>query len=285
MNPPVRHIFSVDVEEYFHALALAPAAPRSRWESLESRVEASTDRILGLLDEHGARGTFFVVGWVAEQQPQLVRRIAEAGHEVASHSHWHRQVFRLTPEEFRHDLRISKEALEQCTGRPVHGFRAPGFSITPGTEWAFDVLLEEGFTYDSSLFPIVRREYGYPGVPTDPHVIRCASGTLLELPLATTVVAGVRLPAAGGNYLRQLPFGLIARAFREHEARGVPAMFYVHPWEIDPAQPRLGVGLVSRLRHYRGLGGMFGRLERLLGEFRFTSVEQAVDVPALLAAA
>ena len=285
MTSIVPHIFSVDVEEYFHALALAPAAPRSRWGTLPSRVEQTTGMLLDALARHGAYGTFFVVGWVAEQHPRLVRRIAEAGHEVASHSHWHRQVFTLTPQEFRKDLRVSKEALEQITGRAVHGFRAPAFSIIPGTEWAFDVLLEEGFSYDSSLFPIHRPRYGYPGVPTDPYAIRRPSGLLVELPPATTTLAGVRIPAAGGAYLRQLPFALTQRAFREYTARGVSGMFYVHPWEVDPDQPRLDVHWLQGLRHYRGLGRMLGRVSLLLDEFRFTSVQRALDFDALHAAA
>ena len=280
-----RHIFSVDVEEYFHALALAPCAPSSRWTSLPSRVEANTGILLDLLDRHNTKGTFFVVGWVAERCPQLVRRIAAAGHEVGCHSHWHRQVFTLSPDEFREDLRQSKDVLEQVLGQRIQGYRAPGFSIIPGCEWAFDVMLEEGITYDSSLFPIVRPEYGYPGSPSDPYVIRRPAGSLLELPLTTTRIAGVQFPAAGGAYLRQLPYALIHRAFSEYRARGVPGMFYVHPWEVDAGQPRLPVPLISRLRHYRGLNGMLGRLDRLLGEFKFTSVEQALDVPALRAAA
>ena len=285
MKTDVPHIFSVDVEEYFHALALAPAAPRSRWGSLPSRVEQTTGLLLDALDRYGAHGTFFVVGWVAEQCPRLVRRIADAGHEVASHSHWHRQVFTLTPQEFRKDLRVSKEALEQITGRAVYGFRAPAFSIIPGTEWAFDVLLEEGFSYDSSLFPIHRPRYGYPGVPTDPYAIRRPSGLLVELPPATTTIGGLRIPAAGGAYLRQLPFALTRRAFREYSARGVSGVFYVHPWEVDPGQPRLDVGFIQRTRHYRGLDRMLGRVERLLEEFSFTSVQRALDFDALLAAA
>jgi polysaccharide deacetylase family protein (PEP-CTERM system associated) len=285
MTAAVQHIFSVDVEEYFHAIALAPAAPRSRWASLPSRVEETTGVLLDELARHGAHGTFFVVGWVAEQCPRLVRRIVDEGHEVASHSHWHQQVFTLTPQEFRKDLRVSKEALEQITGRPVHGFRAPSFSIIPGTEWAFDVLLEEGFSYDSSLFPIHRPRYGYPGVPTDPYAIRRPAGMLVELPPATTTIAGMRVPAAGGAYLRQLPFALTQRAFREYTARGISGMFYVHPWEIDPAQPRLQVGWLQSVRHYRGLGGMLGRISRLLDEFRFTSVQRALDFDALHAAA
>jgi polysaccharide deacetylase family protein (PEP-CTERM system associated) len=285
MNAPLRHIFSVDVEEYFHAQALAEAAPASRWPTLESRVEASTDRILELLARHGALGTFFIVGWVAERQPGLVRRIAAAGHEVASHSHWHRQVFRLTPDEFRDDVRRSKRVLEDVAGAEVQGFRAPSFSITPGTEWALDILLEEGFAYDSSFFPIHRPNYGQPGVPAVPHLVRRPSGVLLELPMTVTEVAGLRLPASGGAYLRQLPAALCHRAFREYGRRGVPAMFYVHPWEVDPGQPRLDVGLVSRLRHYRGLGGMMARMQALLLAFPFTSVRAALDVPALRAAA
>lgn len=280
-----RHIFSVDVEEYFHALALASCAPRERWNSLPSRVESNTGILLDLLDRHQTKGTFFVVGWVAESCPQLVRRIAAAGHEVGCHSQWHRQVFTLSPDEFRQDLRQAKDILEQVLGKRVQGYRAPGFSIIPGCEWAFDVMLEEGITYDSSLFPIVRPEYGYPGSPGDPYVIRRASGSLLELPLTTTRIAGVPFPAAGGAYLRQLPYGLIHRAFSEYEARGVPAMFYVHPWEVDAGQPRLPVPIISRLRHYRGLDGMLGRLERLFRDFSFTSVERALDVPALRAAA
>jgi len=285
MVPPTRHIFSVDVEEYFHAIALAPAAPQSQWDSLPSRVDASTRLILDLLAERGALGTFFVVGWVAERQPRLVRAIADAGHEVASHSYWHRQVFTMTPDEFDSDVRHSKDVLEQVTGRAVLGFRAPSFSIIPGCEWALDVLVEAGFTYDSSLFPIVRRRYGYPGVPCEPHAIRRPAGTIVELPPATTQMAGVRIPAAGGAYLRQLPYALVAHALTEHRARGVPAMFYVHPWEVDAGQPRLEVPYFARLRHYRGLEGMLARLRRLVAEFEFTSVERALDVQALGATA
>jgi polysaccharide deacetylase family protein (PEP-CTERM system associated) len=284
-EPEVPHIFTVDVEEYFHALALSKAAPRSRWHALPSRVEQATGTILDLLAKHDTVATFFVVGWVAERFPGLVRRIAVAGHEIASHGYWHRTVTAFEPEEFREDLRHSRIILEQVTGRRVHGFRAPSFSIVPGIEWAFDVLLEEGFTWDSSLFPIRRPEYGYPDTPSDPYLIRREGGAIVELPLATTSMMGLRLPAAGGAYLRHLPYGLTRRAFREHADRGVPAMFYMHPWEVDPGQPRLDVPWISRVRHYRGLDHMLERIERLLYEFSFTSVERALDVPALRAAA
>lgn len=269
------HLFTVDVEEHFHVSAFEGLVPRSEWDGLESRVERNVDVLLDLLARHDTHATFFTVGWVARKHPGLVRHIAAAGHEIASHTQLHRRVSRLTPDEFRADIRECKCALEDASGTVVRGFRAPTFSIRPGGEWAFDVLLEEGHTYDSSLFPIRRPDYGYPSAPPVPHLIHRPAGTLLELPLATTTVAGARLPAAGGGYLRQLPFGLIRRAFREHLARGVPGMFYVHPWEIDPDQPRIAAPWLTRIRHYGGLRRTLPRLERLLAEFRFTSVARA----------
>lgn len=271
---PPAQIFSVDVEEYFQVLAFEQAVPRSAWDRMPSRVEASVDQLLELLARHGATGTFFTVGWLGERKPALVRRIADQGHEIASHSWWHRRVTSLTPDELRDDVRRCRAALEQAAGRPVIGFRAPSFSIVPGAEWVFDVLIEAGYRYDSSIFPIRRPDYGYPGAPTVPYEIRRAAGTLLELPMATTTIAGVRLPAAGGGYLRQLPYRLTERAFDEHAARGESGMFYIHPWEIDAEQPRLRVSFLTRLRHYNGLGRTRSRLERLLARFRFTSVER-----------
>ncbi len=268
------HLFTVDVEEYFQVTALAGSVPREEWDVLPRRVGASVDLLLGLLDRHEALATFFVLGWVAERDPALVRRIASAGHEVASHGWSHRPVTRLTPQEFRREVRASKELLEELSGRPVMGYRAPSFSITPGREWAFDVLLEEGYAYDSSLFPIRRREYGYPGCEPVPHRIQRSEGSILELPMVTTVIGGIRLPAAGGAYFRQLPYALTRRAFREQSARGNSAVFYIHPWELDPDQPRLNAPLMARLRHYRGLERTRRRLERLLSEFRFTSIEE-----------
>lgn len=266
------HLFSVDVEEHFQVSAFDSVLSRSDWDYQPSRVEANTDRLLELLDQYGAKATFFTLGWVAERKPDLIRRIAKQGHELGSHTWWHRRVFRETPEEFREEVRSSKAILEDLTGTRVAGFRAPSFSIVPGTEWAFDVLLDEGYSYDSSLFPIQRPGYGYPGTPAAPHRITRGSGSLLEFPLATARRFGMRLPAAGGGYLRQLPFGLMQDGLRTLAAAGHPAMVYIHPWEIDPDQPRLPVGWLTGLRHYRGLGRTLGRLRRLLQEFRFTSV-------------
>jgi polysaccharide deacetylase family protein (PEP-CTERM system associated) len=271
MSQPA-NIFSVDVEEWFQVNALEPWVSRDRWAGFESRVEAATDRILELLARHGAHGTFFTLGWVAERHPALVRRIAGAGHEVASHGWWHRRVTTLAPAAFLEDLQASKAVLEDASGQRVLGFRAPSFSIRPGMDWAFDALLEAGYEYDSSLFPIRRPDYGWPGCPPDPHWIERPVGRLLELPLATTVLAGIRLPAAGGGYLRQLPPALVRRACRDHSERGAAGMFYIHPWELDPDQPRLDLPRLTRLRHYRGLERTEGRLDRLLAAFPFTSV-------------
>jgi polysaccharide deacetylase family protein (PEP-CTERM system associated) len=266
------HMFSVDVEEHFQVVALEPWISRESWDSQPSRVERNIDMLLDLLSRHGATGTFFTLGWVAKKYPSLVRRIATAGHEIASHGFWHRRLTRLTPAELLDELRESKAALEDASGQEVLGFRAPSFSVVPGGEWAFDVLLEAGYRYDSSLFPIRRPDYGYPSSPPVPHMIRRHGGTLLEIPMTTTVMGGIRLPAAGGGYFRQLPYGLTARAFREHTVRNEAAMFYIHPWEIDPDQPRVPVSLLTRWRHYGGLRRTMRRLERLLTEFRFTSV-------------
>ena len=273
------HIFTVDVEEYFQVGAFDRVLRREDWDSQPSRLEHSVGILLELLARHHASATFFTLGWVAERHPFLMRRIVDAGHEIASHGHWHRRVNTLTPDEFREDLRVSKAILEEHSGAPVWGFRAPNFSITPGTEWAFDILIEQGFRYDSSLFPIHRPGYGSPRTPPVPHLIHRPAGTLTELPLATTQWRGMRIPAAGGAYLRHLPFRLIQRALREHDAGGIPAMFYIHPWELDPDQPRINVPWHTHVRHYGGLRKTQPLLERLLGEFRFRSVAQCLKLP------
>ncbi|CAN5821227.1 DUF3473 domain-containing protein [soil metagenome] len=272
----IAHHFTVDVEEYFQVSAFEPRVPRESWDGLESRVVASMSRLLDLLAEHEARGTFFVLGWIAERHPELVRAIAAAGHEVASHGQDHRRVTHQTPEEFRASVRRSKQVLEEVTGTPVLGFRAPSFSIVPGLEWALDVLLEEGYGYDSSLFPVRRRGYGYPGGQRDPYWIERPAGRLAEVPPATLLRWGMSLPAGGGAYFRLFPYGLVRAALLDSQRRRVPATFYIHPWELDPEQPRLAVPWTTRIRHYGGLGGTIERLRRLLGEFRFMPVASTV---------
>jgi polysaccharide deacetylase family protein (PEP-CTERM system associated) len=268
----MRHHFTVDVEEYFQVTALETAAPRVSWSGFESRVDASVGRLLDLLTRYAARATFFVLGWVAARHPRLVETIAAAGHEIGSHGWDHALVTRQTPEAFRHSVRRTKAVLETLTGQPVLGFRAPSFSIVRGHEWALDVLIEEGYRYDSSLFPVRRPGYGYPDGSRDPHWLARPSGRLAEMPPATLCRWGLVLPAGGGGYFRLLPYGLVRAALQDSARRGRPATFYIHPWELDPDQPRLPAPWLQRLRHYGGLGRTEGRLRRLLSEFRFTTL-------------
>lgn len=278
-----RHFFTVDVEEHFQVSAFETSVPRSAWDQMESRVARNVARLLDILARSGTRATFFVLGWVGERHPDVVRAIADAGHEVASHGYDHRRVTDQTPEEFRDSLRRSKRLLEDITGAPVLGFRAPSFSIVPGREWALDLLIEEGYEYDSSLFPIRRPGYGYPTGKREPHRIERAGGSLLEFPPATVRRFGWTVPAAGGAYLRILPFGIVRAAFAEAERRNFPATFYLHPWELDPGQPRLTVPAAARFRHYTGLGRTEARVGRLLAEFSFTSI--APELPMFRAGA
>ena len=274
---PHPHIFSVDVEEYFQVNAFEGVVSRRDWSTYAPRVDRGVDAILSLLDRHDTTGTFFCLGWIADANPRVVRRIANAGHEIASHGWWHRRIGSLSPQEFRADVRDSRRLLEDITGQLVLGFRAPSFSIVPGLEWAFEVLLEEGYRYDSSLFPIRRPGYGYPGAPTAPHLRPTPSGVIIEFPLTTARIAGVEVPAAGGGYFRQFPYALTRHAFRQCQAERRTGTFYIHPWELDEAQPRLPVSWVTRLRHYRGIAATQGRLERLLGDFRFTSAARRCE--------
>jgi polysaccharide deacetylase family protein (PEP-CTERM system associated) len=266
------HHFTVDVEDYFQVSALEPVVPRSNWGTLESRVVANTERVLALLADHDVRGTMFTVGWVAERFPDLVKRMAAAGHEIASHTWDHRRVTTQTPAEFRESVRRARGLLQDLSGQEVIGFRAPSYSITPVTEWALDVLLEEGYLYDSSLFPIHRPGYGFPGIDRDPHFMARAGGALFEVPPTTLRLGGVNLPAAGGAYFRLFPYGLVAAAFDQAERRGQPGTFYIHPWEVDPEQPRFRVKTTTRIRHYGGLHRTEPRLRRLLSSYRFRPI-------------
>jgi polysaccharide deacetylase family protein (PEP-CTERM system associated) len=273
----MKHNFTVDVEEYFQVSIMESSVSRERWDELESRVAVSVRRLLDLLAEHHSRGTFFVLGWVAERQPAMVKEIAAAGHEVASHGWDHRLVTQQTPDAFRESVRRTKATLEQLIGAPVVGFRAPNFSILPGYEWALDILIEENHIYDSSLFPVRRPGYGYPSGERDPHWLRRPAGRLAEIPPATLRRWRVNIPAAGGAYFRFLPYALARGALKDFERRGVPGTFYIHPWEVDPAQPRLDVPWLTRLRHYGGTGKTVARLRRLLSEFRFSSIADTLQ--------
>lgn len=271
------HFFTVDVEDYFQVGAFERLIPRSAWDAQPSRVERNVDALLQMLADAGnTKGTFFTLGWIADRYPDMVRRIARGGHEVASHGATHRRVNHMTPSEFREEIRSSKAVLEHLSGTTVHGFRAPNFSILPGFEWAFEVLLEEGYEYDSSRFPIRRPGYGSPNSPLYAHTVRCHAGNLMELPLTTLDFMGVRIPAAGGAYLRHFPYALVRNAFRERQRAGIPGVFYVHPWEIDPGQPRVAAPMLTRVRHYTGLAKTQPRMERLIREFRFSAIADSL---------
>jgi polysaccharide deacetylase family protein (PEP-CTERM system associated) len=264
---------SVDVEDYFHVSVFDGVVPRSDWDRMESRVCANTTRLLDLFDEFGVRGTFFVLGWVAQRQPGLVRDIAARGHEIASHGYGHRLVYSQTRQDFREDVRRAKRLLEDTSGVAVGGYRAPSFSVTTASWWALDILLEEGHWYDASIFPIRHDRYGIPDAPRHPHRLDLNGGALMEMPGATVRVGPLNLPVAGGGYFRIFPYawtrwGIARLNRREH----LPAVFYVHPWEIDPDQPRLPAGRLGRFRHYRNLHRTEGRLRALLSDFRFGTV-------------
>lgn len=266
----VVNAMTIDVEDYFHVSVFDGVVPRHRWDQLESRVCANTDRLLDILDERSVRGTFFILGWVAERFPDLVRRIAWAGHEIASHGYAHRLVYDQTPEAFREDVRRAKALLESTAGVPVRGFRAPSYSITARSLWALDILIEEGYTYDTSIFPIHHDRYGIPLSARQPYWIHRRSGSILEIPGSTLRWNGMNLPIGGGGYFRLLPYGWtrwgISRLNQQEER---PAVFYLHPWEIDPNQPRLHTSTLGRMRHYGRLDQTEDRLRRLISEFAF----------------
>lgn len=268
-------LLSIDVEDYFQVEAFADRISRSDWSKFSLRVRQNTDRILELLSEFRQSATFFVLGWVAEREAGLVQRIAEAGHEVACHSHLHRRIFTLKPEEFRADLRQAKAAIEDACSTEIVGFRAPTFSIRKDSFWALDILAEEGFVYDSSIFPIRHDLYGIPEAPRFAHVLRVENGkTIVEVPPSTVRVLGTNLGVAGGGYLRHLPMSYTRWGMHKLSKQHQPANVYFHPWEIDPEQPRLQGGWKSRFRHYRGLEKMEPRLRRLLASRRF---ERMID--------
>lgn len=280
----ISNAFTIDVEDYYHVSALAPAVPRDTWADRESRVSASTERLLGMLDEHRVKGTFFVLGWVADHVPSLVKRIAALGHEVACHGYSHQLIYRQTPGVFAEETRRAKTLLEDLTGLPVIGYRAASFSITPRSRWALDTLVELGFAYDSSIFPVRHDRYGMPGAARVPGRIQAPSGaSIVEFPMSTARFGPVRVPVSGGGYFRLLPYWLTSRGLRDiNEREGQPFTFYLHPWEIDVEQPRLRVNWISRFRHYTNLDKCEGRLRRLLAEFRFSTMSKVLKQRGLL---
>lgn len=273
-----KNALTIDVEDYFQVAALAEAVDQNDWSSMEYRVEANTDRLLELFSQKGVKATFFTLGWVAERSPELIRRIQKAGHEIASHGYSHQLVYKQTPEVFRDETRRSKQILEDITGEPITGYRAASYSITAQSRWALDILCEEGFTWDSSIFPVHHDRYGMPGTPHEPYRLEApGGGTLIEFPLSTCPVGSYRLPIAGGGYFRLYPYWLSRWGLGKINRAGQPFIFYLHPWEIDTGQPRLKVKPLSRFRHYNNLDKCMGRLQQLLEDFRFGSVSDVLS--------
>jgi polysaccharide deacetylase family protein (PEP-CTERM system associated) len=269
----VVNALTVDVEDYFQVWALAPWFPRSKWDSAPCRIERNVERILALLEEAGTKATFFTLGWIAERYPELVRRIAADGHEIASHGYAHARVDDLQRESYHADILLAKAILEDVTGAEVRGYRAPSFSIGTETEWAHDCILEAGYRYSSSVYPIRHDHYGIPDAPRFAYYSR---PELLEVPITTTRFLDRNWPAGGGGYFRLLPYPVSRWSIRRvNDVEEQPAIFYFHPWELDPEQPRVkGAGLRTRVRHYLNLGETERRLRRLLGDFQWGRVDR-----------
>jgi polysaccharide deacetylase family protein (PEP-CTERM system associated) len=274
---PVRtrivNALTIDVEDYFQVSAFAPHIDRNQWDAIPVRVEQNVERILEMLEEHGAHATFFTLGWVAKRCPGLVRKIADAGHEIASHGYAHHRASELSRDEFDADIRHAKAVLEDTAGERVLGYRAPSFSISGHNDWAFACIAEAGYRYSSSIYPIKHDHYGMPNAPRFAHA---PHPELLELPVTTTRMLGRNLPAGGGGYFRLMPYS-VSRWFiqRVNRIDGHPAIFYFHPWEVDPEQPRVqGIGPKTRFRHYLNLHRTEQRLRRLLDDFHWDRVDR-----------
>lgn len=270
---------TVDVEDYFQVSAFAGQVAREQWDSMPCRVERNVDRLLALFDEHGAKATFFTLGWIAERYPRVVRDIVAQGHELASHGQAHRRASDQSPADFEQDIVHAKEVLEDLSGTAVRGYRAPSFSIGKGNLWAFDAIEAAGYRYSSSVYPVQHDHYGMPDAPRFAHRVR---RTLLEIPITTAKMFGRNVPAGGGGYFRLLPYGLSRWAIGKVNAEDQrPAIFYCHPWEFDPQQPRIaGISLKTRFRHYLNLERTESRLGRLLRDFRWDRVDRVFDLEA-----
>jgi len=275
---------TIDVEDYYMVSAFADVVKFDDWQTYESRVERNTWRILDLLNENNVKATFFILGWIAERHPALIREIQSQGHEIASHGYNHRLIYNLSPQEFREDLRRSRDILQDLTGAPVIGYRAASYSIVQQSIWALDILIEEGFMYDSSIFPVYHDRYGMPGAKRYPHVVVRPGGSIIEFPPATLKVGTSVFPVAGGGYLRLFPLSLTRHAIRRlNEKEQQIAVVYLHPWEIDPDQPRMQGSLLSRFRHYTNLDSTLVKLGALLADFRFEPFRMLLErsVPAI----
>ena len=272
----ITNAMTIDVEDYFHVSAFADRISSRDWADLPSRVEQNTRRLLTLLAKAEVHATFFVLGWVAERHPQLIRDIARAGHEIGCHSYWHRLVYDLTPKQFRDDTRHAQQLLEEITGDRVTLYRAPSFSITERSLWALDILAELGFEIDSSIYPIRHDRYGIPEADPFPHIRSTSAGELREFPGSIYRLGGLSIPVSGGGYFRLYPARVTAWLLDRINRGGQPFMFYVHPWELDPDQPRMAGSLRSRFRHYQNLASTERKLTWLLPRFEFGTMTDSL---------
>jgi polysaccharide deacetylase family protein (PEP-CTERM system associated) len=275
----VRNILTFDVEEYFHASIFEKVVTPDRWPQLESRVERNVERILDLLERYQVRATFFVLGWIGEHHPWVVKKIAAFGHEIASHGYDHRLIYQMSPDDFCKQLSSSVDILQGLTGKKIIGFRAPSFSIKEDTLWAFEILAEAGIRYDSSIFPIFHDRYGIPQTPREKFKIETDHGAeIIELPPSSIRILGQNLPFGGGGYFRLFPLWFTNWSLRRINSRGMPVVFYLHPWELDPQQPALRIGFWERFRHYSNLKIVERKLERLLQTFRFLPICEFLEL-------
>ena len=274
---PVDGTFTVDVEDYFHVSAFSSMIKPDDWDQYECRIENSTRLILEIAAKQSTLGTFFILGWVAERYPHLVTEIRVAGHEIGCHSQWHQLVYDLGPERFRADLIKSRDTLQNIIGEPVRQYRAPSFSITLRSLWALDILVEEGFDTDSSIYPTRHDRYGIPGSPRGPHIIQTTSGPIREFPGMTASIAGMTIPVGGGGYLRLFPWQVTEKLLKQIRSSGRLLNVYLHPWEVDVDQSRISAPLISRFRHYQNLSTTAPKLTRMLSQFRLTTMTGALD--------
>ena len=271
------HCLSFDVEEHFQVSAFWSEARRQQWDKYDSRVENNTNKLVELLAQHGTKATFFVLGWVAERYPGLVKLLVGQGHEIASHGYGHELITDQTPKMFRDDVRRAKGILEDICGKRVYGYRAPSFSITEDTKWAIPILTEEGYLYDSSIFPVLHDRYGMPNATPTVHLLRGEAGCIWEIPPSTVNILGMRLPVAGGGYFRLFPYPILRQLLKRIERAGHPLVMYLHPWELDPDQPKMQGSWLSMFRHYINLHKTGARLRSLLEGFCFTSIREALE--------
>jgi len=269
---------TVDVEDYYQVSAFNEVIAYNEWEEYESRVEKNTNNILDIFDDNNTKSTFFVLGWVAERYPHIVREIYKRGHEVACHGYSHQLIYNQSRSEFKEETLRAKQILEEITGSAVIGYRAASYSITKNSLWALEILAESGFKYDSSIFPIVHDRYGIPTAPREPHIIKMKNElSIIEFPLSTYKILGMRLPVSGGGYFRLYPYQFTRHALKTINRQNNLFVFYLHPWEIDPQQPKIRASRLSRFRHYKNLEKCESRLRQLLKDFKFTTMKSLLD--------